>query len=66
MASCDFSKSKKYQWSGHREAVSRLKENYHSVLDALQHARMLKESMKIDSTDVALATGLLTMIMEDQ
>ena len=54
------------RWSGHREAISRLKENYHSVLDALQHARMPKESMKIDSTDVALATGLLTMIMEDR
>ena len=53
------------RWSGHREAVARLKGNYKEVIEALNTAR-LTGTKKIDSTDVALATGLLTMMTDDE
>ena len=54
------------RWSGHREATSRLKENYKNVVDCLKIARAPTSSMKIDTDNVALATGLLSLIRNDE
>ena len=55
------------RWSGHREATFRLKDNYGNILQCLLLAASTTSNTKpkIESTDVALATGLTTMISEN-
>lgn len=52
------------RWSKH-QAVARLRGDYKTVIEALNTAR-LTETKKIDSIDVALATGLLSMMTDDE
>ena len=60
------------RWSGHRDATERLKENYSNILQCLQTAAGVispssttSARKKIEASDVALATGLATMISDD-
>ena len=55
------------RWSGHREATLRLKDYYGNILQCLQLAASTTSNAKpkIESTDVAFATGLTTMFSED-